>query len=75
MNEAVAYKDEVARIGLQRGPSEKPACHMNTNMMKKALLSNSHNSTTSKSKIVCCRSSIYSINKLGLPQKLLLNYL
>jgi hypothetical protein len=43
MNEAVAYKDEVARIGLQRGPSEKPVCHMNTNMMKKALLSNSHN--------------------------------
>jgi hypothetical protein len=47
MNEAVAYKDEVARIGLQRGPSEKPVCHMNTNMMKKALLSNSHNSHNS----------------------------
>jgi hypothetical protein len=50
MNEAVAYKDEVARIGLQRGPSEKPVCHMNTNMMKKALLSNSHNSHNIKIK-------------------------
>ena len=78
MNEAVAYKDEVARIGLQRGPWEKPVCHdehdEKSTVEQQPQQPQQPQHQNQKLSAVG-RSSIYSINKLGLPQKSLLNYL
>jgi hypothetical protein len=77
MNEAVAYKDEVARIGLQRGPLGKGGLpyeyeHDEKNTVQQQPQQPQHQNQKLSA---VGRSSIYSINKLGLPQKSLLNYL
>jgi hypothetical protein len=74
MNEAVAYKDEVARIGLQRGPSGKTGLPYEYEHDEKSTVEQQPQHQNQKLSAVG-RSSIYSINKLGLPQKSLLNYL
>ena len=74
MNEAVAYKDEVARIGLQRGPSGKAGLPYEYEHDEKSTVEQQPQHQNQKLSAVG-RSSIYSINNLGLPQKSLLNYL
>jgi hypothetical protein len=80
MNEAVAYKDEVARIGLQRGPSGKTGLpyeyeHDEKSTVEQQPQQPQQPQHQNQKLSAVGRSSIYSINKLGLPQKSLLNYL